>query len=75
LRNRKQEEIISVSGYAATRPIDTRNLAEAWDKNRRIDLRFVMETDDRKGLEQILKVTNDMRGEIDRLRTVSGVAP
>ena len=31
-----------------------------------------METDNREGLERILKVTDDMRGEIDRLRKASG---
>ena len=72
LRNRHSEEIISVSGYAATRPLDPSNAPQAWDRNRRIDLRFVMETDNRLGLEHILKVTDDMRGEIDRLRKASG---
>jgi chemotaxis protein MotB len=72
LRNRRGEEIISVSGYAATRPLDPRDAPQAWDRNRRIDLRFVMETDNRQGLEHILKVTDDMRGEIDRLPKASG---
>ena len=74
LLNLHGEEVVSVSGYAATRPIDGRNVRDAWDRNRRIDLRFVMETDNRQGLEQILKVTDDMRGEIDRLRAASGAA-
>ena len=43
LRNTRNEEIISVSGYASTRPIDPNENREAWAKNRRIDLRFVME--------------------------------
>jgi chemotaxis protein MotB len=72
LQNRQRQEIISVSGYSSTRPIDPRHQREAWDRNRRIDLRFVMETDSRQGLERILKVTDDMRGEIDRLRKASG---
>lgn len=71
LLNQRREEIISVSGYSATRPIDPRNLHEAWDRNRRIDLRFAMETDSRQGLEKILRVTGEMRFEIDRLRAVS----
>jgi flagellar motor protein MotB len=72
LLNRRNEEIISVSGYAATRPLDLHNTAQAWARNRRIDLRFVMETDNRQRLEHILKVTDDMRGEIDRLQNASG---
>lgn len=75
LLNQRGEEVVSVSGYASTRPIDPRNVREAWDRNRRIDLRFVMETDTRQGLEQILKVTDDMRGEIDRLRAAAGSGP
>lgn len=62
------QEILSVSGYASARPIDPRPVREAFDRNRRIDLRFVMETDARQGMEQILGVTNEMRAEIDRLR-------
>jgi len=72
LLNRQHQEIISVSGYSSTRPIDSRNQREACERNRRIDLRFVMETDNREGLERILKLTDDMRGEIDRLRKASG---
>lgn len=72
LLSRRAVEIVSVSGYAATRPLDPQNTPQAWARNRRIDLRFVMETDNRRGLEHILKVTDDMRGEIDRLRKASG---
>lgn len=72
LLNGRHEEVVSVSGYSSTRPIDPRFVREAWDRNRRIDLRFVMETENRRGLEQILKMTDDMRGEIDRLRKASG---
>lgn len=68
LLNQKREEIVSVSGYAATRPIDVRATREALDRNRRIDLRFVMATENREGLEKILRVADDMRAEIARLR-------
>ncbi len=73
-RNDRKEEVISVSGYSSTRPIDPRPLHEAWDRNRRIDLRFVMETDSRQKLKQILQVTDEMRGEINRLRAASEAA-
>lgn len=66
------QEILSVSGYASARPIDPRPVREAFDRNRRIDLRFVMETDTQQGMEQILGVTNEMRAEIDRLRRSEG---
>jgi flagellar motor protein MotB len=67
LRNRSGEEIVSVSGYSSTRPVDPRETRDAWEKNRRIDLRFVMEVDTKEGLQQILAVTNAMKSEIDRM--------
>jgi chemotaxis protein MotB len=72
LRNTRNEEIISVSGYASTRPIDPNENREAWAKNRRIDLRFVMEVDSRQRLKQIINLTDAMKFEIDRLVTASG---
>jgi chemotaxis protein MotB len=75
LHSNRNEEVISVSGYSSTRPIDPRVLREAWDRNRRIDLRFVMETDNRQNLKHILRVTDEMRGEINRLRDASRAAP
>jgi flagellar motor protein MotB len=74
LRNNRNEEVISVSGYSSTRPIDSRALRDAWDRNRRIDLRFVMENDPRRNLEQILHVTDEMRQQINRLRAASEAA-
>lgn len=71
LRNKSGEEIISVSGYSSTRPVDPREQREAWDKNRRIDLRFVMEVDTKEGLKQILTLTNQMKSEIDNLVAAS----
>lgn len=72
LRNTRNEEIISVSGYASTRPIDPNENRDAWAKNRRIDLRFVMEVDSRQRLKQIMNLTDAMKSEIDRLVTASG---
>jgi len=74
LRNNRNEEVISVSGYSSTRPIDPRAIHDAWDRNRRIDLRFVMANDNRRNLEQILHVTDEMRDEINRLRAASEAA-
>jgi chemotaxis protein MotB len=74
LRNTRNEEVISVSGYSSTRPIDPRALRDAWDRNRRIDLRFVMENDPRRNLENILRVTDEIREEINRLRVASEAA-
>ncbi len=75
LRNSAGVPIVSVSGYAATRPIDARNEAKAWEKNRRIDLRFVMESENLRGLQQIGDMTREMGGEIERLKILSGNGP
>lgn len=72
LRNQRHEEIISVSGYSSTRPIDPANSRAARDKNRRIDLRFVMEVDARERLREVLRLTDEMRGEIERLTNAAG---
>lgn len=75
LRSSKHEEIISVSGYSSTRPIDLQDNPEAWTRNRRIDLRFVMEVDNARGLREISVLTGEMRGEIAKLMTLTGVTP
>jgi chemotaxis protein MotB len=68
IRNRSNQELLSISGYSSTRPIDPANNAAAWDKNRRIDLRFVMDTDATAGLERIQGLLGDMRREIRQLK-------
>jgi len=68
LINRAGRPIISVSGYASNRPIDKGVTPQAYERNRRIDLRFVMETDQKGRLGKILKLTNDMRKEVRALR-------
>ena len=75
LRTLHGEELMSVSGYSSTRPIDTHETREAWEKNRRIDLRFVMEVDTAEGLRQILALTNAMKSEIDHLVDASAPPP
>lgn len=44
LSNRDGRPVLSVSGYGAARPIDSGEDEEAKSQNRRIDLRFLMET-------------------------------
>ena len=72
LRNSKDEEIMSVAGYSSTRAIDPRDSPEAWEKNRRIDLRFVMEVNSRQRLQEILKLTDEMKEQIERLEKQDG---
>lgn len=69
LANKTGKEILSVSGYGSTRPIDREKTPDAYEKNRRIDLRFVMESDNSQRLEEIIKATEEMRVELNRLHT------
>ncbi len=68
IRNRSNQEILSISGYSSTRPIDPANTPAAWEKNRRIDLRFVMDTDVTAGLAQIQGFLGNMRSAIKELK-------
>ena len=69
--NRRQEEILSISGYSSTRPIDTTETFAARSRNRRIDLRFVMDTDATSGLEEIKGLLQKMRTAIQGLKSQS----
>jgi chemotaxis protein MotB len=69
--NRRQEEILSISGYSSTRPIDTAETLAARSRNRRIDLRFVMDTDATSGLEEIKGLLQKMRTAIQGLKSQS----
>jgi chemotaxis protein MotB len=69
--NRRDEEILSISGYSSTRPIDTAGTLAAWSRNRRIDLRFVMDTDATAGLEEIKGLLQKMRTAIQGLKSQS----
>jgi chemotaxis protein MotB len=53
LMNRNRREILSISGYSDTRPIVEERTSEDRALNRRIDLRFVMDTDPTAGLTEI----------------------
>ncbi|MEN3792182.1 OmpA family protein [Fulvimarina sp. MAC3] len=70
LRNSKGEEIMSVSGYSSTRPLPSlgTNERQDWDQNRRIDLRFVMENEDRSRLTEVQELLHRMEDELGRLR-------
>ncbi|MGJ4896684.1 MULTISPECIES: flagellar motor protein MotB [unclassified Bradyrhizobium] len=66
--NRAQEEIFSVAGYSSTRPVDSAANDIARKKNRRIDLRFVMDTDPSPGLQDMRALLLSMRTTIQELR-------
>jgi chemotaxis protein MotB len=69
--NRDRNEIVSVSGYSSTRPIDPDNNRDAWARNRRIDLRFVMDVDSKGRLQEILGLTDAMKEQIQRIQPAS----
>lgn len=54
LRNRGGRPILSVSGYGADRPVAQGEDEQSKSLNRRIDLRFLMETPKAEGIESIL---------------------
>src|SRR5262249_12897121 len=66
--NRRNQEILSISGYSSTRPIDRSETTAARGRNRRIDLRFVMDTDTRSGLEEVQHLLLRMRSAIQELK-------
>jgi len=70
-RNRHGEQIISVSGYSSTRPIAQGNSKESWTKNRRIDLRFVMDADITINLRDIIALNDEVKAQIGRLAEIS----
>ena len=68
LRNSDSKEILSVSGYAYTRPAVEQDDTEGYRMNRRIDLRFVMEADRRERLTQVLSLLDEMATKVSQLR-------
>jgi flagellar motor protein MotB len=65
-RNRRDEQILSVSGYSSTRPIVTGDDKLAWAQNRRIDLRFTMDAETRFGKKEI-EAIRDFNDDIKKL--------
>lgn len=66
LRNRAGTPVLSAAGYASARPIpgvDPRD----YDRHRRIDLRFVLDTDT-SGLKDVMELTDKMQEHLDRLQ-------
>jgi outer membrane protein OmpA-like peptidoglycan-associated protein len=67
LRNDDGQELLSVSGYSSTRPIPDQSIKN-YAVQRRIDLRFVMEVDDRERLHTLEDLTDEMQGQLVVLR-------
>ncbi|TGT72998.1 hypothetical protein EN802_14105 [bacterium M00.F.Ca.ET.159.01.1.1] len=65
LTNLKDQRVLSVAGYGDTRPIP----GATNDHQRRIELRFVLSTDRRKRLDFVRALTDQMKMELDLLRS------
>jgi flagellar motor protein MotB len=74
LRNGERREVLSVSGYSSTRPASIGQSKESHDLNRRIDLRFVMEANQRERLSEVSRLLREMKMKIQMLRAPSGKA-
>ena len=79
LRNRRGEQIVSVSAYSSTRPIASGDEKAAWARNRRIDIRFVMDAETKFGLDDIRLIRSlnaEIRQQMQRIAQISqeGVA-
>jgi chemotaxis protein MotB len=70
-KNRRGEEVLSVSGYSSTRPIVEGETREAFARNRRIDLRFVMDADTTINLREIILLNDEVKQQIARLAAIS----
>lgn len=69
-RNRRDEQILSVSGYSSTRPIVAGDDKDVWSKNRRIDLRFTMDAETRFGksdIEAIRSFNAEIKDLVERI--------
>jgi flagellar motor protein MotB len=73
--NRDGQEVLSVSGYSSTRPVDPSPTEQAYATNRRIDLRFVMENDSRQRFQGLKERTETVKDELEALIRVIGAPP
>jgi chemotaxis protein MotB len=70
-RNKRDEEIVSVSGYSSSRPIELGKSSQAYAANRRIDLRFVMDAETTINLHDLLVLNDQVKAQIGRLAQIS----
>lgn len=67
LTNRQLQTVLSAAGYADSRPIPGVDPSEYY-RQRRIDLRFVMDTDNAGRLRGVLSLTEQIETELDELQ-------
>jgi flagellar motor protein MotB len=61
LKNDRAEALIGVSGYGEFRPVDTSGTAAGMQRNRRIELRFLMATSEAKNVAGLVEHVNAAR--------------
>lgn len=68
LKNRAGTPVLSAAGYADSRPIP--GIAQtAYDRHRRIDLRFILDTDTSDRLQEVMELTHQMQEQLDNLQS------
>lgn len=68
LKNTDGQQILSVSAYASTRGVPGHEKDSDTAIHRRIDLRFVMESDPREGLTGVLDLLDRMKGLLNEMK-------
>jgi Flagellar motor protein len=68
LRNRAGTPVLSAAGYADSRPIPGVALSEQ-NRHRRIDLRFILDTDTSQRLKDVMNLTDKMQDQLDKLQS------
>jgi Flagellar motor protein len=68
LKNRAGTPVLSAAGYADSRPIPGVDPTD-YDHHRRIDLRFILDTDTSERLQDVIDLTHKMQEQLDHLQT------
>jgi len=68
LKNRAGTPVLSAAGYADSRPIPGVDPSD-YDRHRRIDLRFILDTDTSERLQGVIDLTHKMQEQLDHLQT------
>jgi chemotaxis protein MotB len=68
LKNRAETPVLSAAGYADSRPVPGVD-PSFHDRHRRIDLRFILDTDTSERLNEVKTLTDQMQEQLDNLQT------
>lgn len=68
LRNRAGTPVLSAAGYADSRPVPGADRAQGDHRHRRIDLRFILDTESSERLREVMELTHQMQDQLDDLQ-------